>query len=220
MLAGSGTALPVICPWTVVIPLFEAGGTRFNGLLVMEYVNPPIVIDVTVKFTTPEPELDAENNPVKVAEKLLLPAIGAVWVTVSVKVPEAAIELLPLKKVWKLPRLEPVGVLKLVDPRPVNVIINAAPPPRKVTELVPLPEHPAQVKVPEVEKVTGSAFACDVPTTSIAIANAPIANAFNRLFMFDPLFFVFSLVLLFAPGPHHNQETTKSLGAVRLKHPN
>lgn len=183
MLAGSGTALPVICPWTVVIPLFEAGGTRFNGLLVMEYVNPPIVIDVTVKFTTPEPELDAENNPVNVAEKLLLPAIGAVWVTVSVKVPEAAIELLPLKKVWKLPRLEPVGVLKLVDPRPVNVIINAAPPPRKVTELVPLPEHPAHVKVPEVEKVTGSAFACDVPTTSIAIANAPIANTFNRLFI-------------------------------------
>ena len=36
MLAGSGTALPVICPCTVVIPLFDAGGTRFNGLLVME----------------------------------------------------------------------------------------------------------------------------------------------------------------------------------------
>ena len=36
ILAGSGTALPVICPWTVVIPLFDAGGTRFNGLLVIE----------------------------------------------------------------------------------------------------------------------------------------------------------------------------------------
>ena len=35
MLAGSGTALVVICPWTVVIPLFDAGGTRFSGLLVM-----------------------------------------------------------------------------------------------------------------------------------------------------------------------------------------
>jgi hypothetical protein len=205
MLAGSGTALPVICPWTVVIPLFDAGGTRFNGLLVMEYVNPPIVIDVTVKFTTPEPELDAENNPVKVAEKLLLPAIGAVWVIVSVKVPEAAIAPLPLKKVWKLPKLEPVGVLKLVDPKPVNVIINALPiPPRKVTELVPLPAHPAQVKVPEVEKVTGSAFAFDVPTTSMAIANAPIANAFNRLFILElPCSLSFPCSTSLQPGPHH-----------------
>jgi len=197
MLAGSGTALLAICPWTVVIPLFEAGGTRFNGLLVMEYVIPPIVSDVTVKFTTPEPEFDAENDPVNVAEKLLLPAIGAVWVTVSVKVPEAAIAPLPLKKVWKLPRLEPVGVLKLVDPKPVNVIINALPiPPRKVTELVPLPAHPAQVKVPEVEKVTGSALAFDVPTTIIAIANAPIASAFNRLFILSsPVLCLSTLVL-------------------------
>ena len=36
MLVGSGTGLLVICPWTVVIPLFDAGGTRFSGLLVME----------------------------------------------------------------------------------------------------------------------------------------------------------------------------------------
>lgn len=78
MVAGSGTALPVICPWTVVIPLFEAGGTRFNGLLVMAYVIPPIVIELTVKLTTPEPEFDAENRPVKVAEKLSLPATGTV----------------------------------------------------------------------------------------------------------------------------------------------
>jgi hypothetical protein len=34
-LVGSGTEL-VISPWTVVIPLFEAGGTRFNGLLETE----------------------------------------------------------------------------------------------------------------------------------------------------------------------------------------
>lgn len=39
---------------------------------------PPIVTEVTEKLTTPEPELDAENKPVKVAEKLLLPAIGIV----------------------------------------------------------------------------------------------------------------------------------------------
>ena len=57
-----------------------------------------------------------------------------------------------------MPKLEPVGVFKLVEPRPVNVSISAFPmPPRKVTELVPLPEQPAHVKVPEVLKVTGSA---------------------------------------------------------------
>jgi hypothetical protein len=78
MLAGSGTVELVICPWTVVIPLFDAGGTRFNGLLVMEYVTPPIVTEVTVKLTTPEPELDAENRPVKVAAKLSLPGVGTV----------------------------------------------------------------------------------------------------------------------------------------------
>jgi hypothetical protein len=131
----------------------------------MEYVIPPIVTEVTVKLTTPEPELDAENRPVKVAAKLSLPAIGTVWVIVRVKVPEAAMVPVPLTNVWKLPKLEPVGVFKLVDPRPVNVIINALPmPPKKVTEFVPLPAQPAQVKVPDVEKVTGSAFAVDAPT--------------------------------------------------------
>ena len=99
MLVGSGTALPVICPWTVVIPLFDAGGTRFSGLLVMEYVIPPIVTDVTVKLTTPVPELLALNVPENVAAKLSLPATGTVWVMVSVKVPEAPIAPLPEKKV-------------------------------------------------------------------------------------------------------------------------
>jgi hypothetical protein len=51
-----------------------------------------------------------------------------------------------------LPKLASVGPFKLVDPRPVNVIMNALPmPPRKVTEFVPLPEQPAQVNVPDVE---------------------------------------------------------------------
>ena len=99
MLAGSGTALPVICPCTVVIPLFDAGGTRFSGLLVMEYVIPPIVTDVTVKLTTPVPELLALNVPENVAAKLSLPAVGIVWVMVSVKVPEAFTAPLPEKKV-------------------------------------------------------------------------------------------------------------------------
>jgi hypothetical protein len=35
IVVGSGTALVVIWPCTVVIPLFEAGGTRFSGLFVM-----------------------------------------------------------------------------------------------------------------------------------------------------------------------------------------
>ena len=99
MLAGSGTALPVICPWTVVIPLFDAGGTRFNGLLVMAYVIPPMFTEVVVKLTTPEPELDALKLPLKVAEKESLPADGMVWVIVSVKVPLRAIIPLPEKKV-------------------------------------------------------------------------------------------------------------------------
>ena len=142
---------------------------------------PPIVTEVTVKLTTPEPEFEAENRPVKVAEKLSLPGIGAVWVIVRVKVPEAAMAPLPLKKVWKLPRLEPVGVFKLVDPRPVNVIIKALPmPPKNVTELVPLPAHPAQVKVPDVEKVTGSALAVEAPKAIKPASRAVIRNVFSK----------------------------------------
>jgi hypothetical protein len=92
-----------------------------------------------------------------------------------VKVPEAAMVPVPLTNVWKLPKLEPVGVFKLVDPRPVNVIINALPmPPKKVTEFVPLPAQPAQVKVPDVEKVTGSAFAVDAPTAIKAASSTVI----------------------------------------------
>src|SRR5215217_4467191 len=96
MLVGSGTGAPVICPCTVVIPLLDAGGTRFSGLLVMAYVIPPIVTDVTVKFTTPVPELLALKLPLKVAEMLSLPAIGTVCVIVRVKVPETLIAPVPL----------------------------------------------------------------------------------------------------------------------------
>lgn len=107
---------------------------------------------------------------------------------VKVKVPEAAIEPLPEKNVWKLPKLEPVGVFRLVDPRPVNVIMRALPiPPRKVTELLPLPEHPPQVKVPDVEKVTGSALASEVAIVTIASSNAPIRVALRVLAMLTPL---------------------------------
>ena len=60
---------------------------------------PPMVTDVTVKLTTPDPELLALKSPVNVAEKLSLPAIGTVCVIVSVKVPDAAMEPVPLTKV-------------------------------------------------------------------------------------------------------------------------
>lgn len=144
----------------------------------MAYWIPPIVTDVTVKLTTPVPELLALNVPLNVAEKLLLPAVGTVCVIVSVKVPETAMAPLPLTNVWKLPKLEPVGVFKLVEPRPVNVIMTALPmPPRKVTELVPLPEQPPQVKTPEVVNVTGSAFASEVPKPITATSRAPIIDA-------------------------------------------
>jgi hypothetical protein len=49
----------------------------------------PIVTEVTVKLTTPVPELLPLKVPLKVAEKLLLPATGIVCVIVSVKVPDA-----------------------------------------------------------------------------------------------------------------------------------
>ena len=60
---------------------------------------PPIVTEVTVKLTTPDPELEALNSPVKVAAKESLPAIGMVCVIVNVKVPDAAIDPWPLKNV-------------------------------------------------------------------------------------------------------------------------
>jgi hypothetical protein len=141
--------------------------------------------EVTVKFTTPDPELLAENNPVKVAENESLPAVGMVWVMVKVNVPDAAIEPVPETNVWKLPKLLPVGVFKLVDPRPVKVIIRALPmPPKKVTELVPLPAQPAHVKVPDVEKVTGSALALAVPSATTASSSAPITVALKTFGIF------------------------------------
>src|SRR5678816_1892130 len=132
-----------------------------------------MVTELTVKFTTPVPELLAVKVPLKVAEKLSLPATGTVCVIVSVNVPDTLMAPLPLTNVWKLPKLEPVGVFKLVDPSPVKVIMTALPmPPRNVTELVPLPLHPPQVKVPEVENVTGSALASVIPRDTIPRSNA------------------------------------------------
>ena len=65
----------------------------------MAYVIPTMSTEVTVKFTTPVPELLAENVPLNVAEKELLPADGTVCVIVRVNVPEALMTPLPEKKV-------------------------------------------------------------------------------------------------------------------------
>jgi hypothetical protein len=56
----------------------DAGGTKSSGLFVIAYVILPMVIDDTLKFTCPVPELDAVNVPANVAEKLSDPALGTV----------------------------------------------------------------------------------------------------------------------------------------------
>ena len=120
---------------------------------------------------------------------------------VSVKVPDALTAALPLKKVWKLPKLEPVGVFRLVDPRPVNVIISALPKLVNVTELVPLPEQPAQVNVPDVVNVTGSAFAVEAPTAMKPASTAAITIVFiNRAMLFN-----FPSQYLIRSRPHFNR---------------
>jgi len=71
-------------------------------------------------------------------------------------------------------------VFKEVEPNPVKVIITALPiPPRKVTALVPLPEHPAQVNVPDVENVTGSALAADAANIMTLAIAANMKNFFR-----------------------------------------
>jgi len=57
-------------------------------------------------------------------------------------------------------------------------------PPKNVTEFVPLPEQPAQVKVPDVVKVTGSAFAVDAAMDIMPTSRAVIRDVFNKRVMF------------------------------------
>jgi len=58
-------------------------------------------------------------------------------------------------------------------------------PPANVTELEPLPAQPTQVKVPEVVKVTGSAFASDLPKAAMTTTSrALIKVAFMILAIF------------------------------------
>ena len=58
-----------------------------------------MVTELTVKLTTPVPELLALKVPLKVAEKLSLPAVGIVCVIVSVNVPEIPMAPFPLTNV-------------------------------------------------------------------------------------------------------------------------
>jgi hypothetical protein len=52
-------------------------------------------------------------------------------------------------------------------------------PPRKVTALLPLPEQPAHVKIPEVEKVMGAALASAVPSAATATRSATVVDDFK-----------------------------------------
>jgi hypothetical protein len=60
-------------------------------------------------------------------------------------------------------------------------------PPKNVTELEPLPAHPAQVNTPDVVKVTGSAFAVEAPTAINAASSAVIKVVLMNRAMFYPL---------------------------------
>ena len=103
-------------------------------------------------------------------------------------------------------------MFKLVEPKPVNVIMSALPmPPRKVTELVPLPAHPAQVKVPDVEKVTGSAFASVLPNATMTMTSrAPIMVVFRILAILGPLIF---------PKLAVRTTSHRAMGSLGLWHP-
>ena len=173
-----------------------------------------MVTDVVVKLTTPLPEFEALKSPVNVDEKLLLPAVGTVCVIVRVKVPEAATGPLPEKKVWKFPKLEPVGVFRLVLPNPVNVIISAGPAPN-VTEFVPLPEQPPQVKIPDVLKVIGSALACGAAIAIIARISALIIVAFKMLPVIFPLSFSCSLQVLESILTSTNRPASATLASAK-----
>ena len=70
----------------------------------------------------------------------------------------------------------------------MKVIISALPmPPRKVTEFEPLPLQPPQVKVPEVENVTGSAFASAIPSDTTTRSNALMMVTLKTPVMVAPL---------------------------------
>jgi hypothetical protein len=122
----------------------------------------------------------------------------------------------PETNVWKFPKLDPVGVLKLVDPRPVKVIISALPmPPKNVTEFVPLPAQPPQVNTPEVENVTGSAFAATAVNARKQTQNNGSKTFLTRVFIY------FSFVARsFESSAPNQQVSTPTFAAAKVRFSN
>ena len=136
----------------------------------------------TWKVTSPMPEFCAENPPENIAGTVPLPAVGLVCVMVSAKGMLEAPMPVPVTDTWKLPKLAKVGVFTVVDGVPRKVIVSEPVGLAKVIALVPPPEQVwftpriVQAKVPEVEKVTGSAFASEAPRATIARSTAPMID--------------------------------------------
>src|SRR5689334_15087632 len=115
------------------------------------------------------------------------------------------------------PKLVPAGVFTgLVVP--LNVIVVVPLMFVKFTTLVPL-----ILNTPVVEKVTGSAFACDIPSSPIPTSSAPITVAFKKPFILAPphVFCIYSSACIStahqpARTPARNQS---SCSAVRRKLP-
>lgn len=135
----------------------------------------------TWKMTCPIPEFGVKK-PLKSAGRVALPAVGPVWINVNAKgMLETAIPV-PVADTWKVPKLAEVGVFTVADGVPRKVIVIDPVGLEKVIALVPPPEHVwfapriVQAKVPEVEKVTGSAFASEAPRATMAKSTAPIID--------------------------------------------
>src|ERR1044071_3692257 len=113
------------------------------------------------------------------------------------------------------PKLVPAGVFTgLVVP--LNVIVVVPLTLLKFTTLVPL-----ILNTPVVEKVTGSAFACDIPSSPIPTNNAPITVAFKKRFILaPPMFSVFLPLLVFPlhtsrPAPRlETNQVARRLGGL------
>lgn len=142
-----------------------------------------MVVEVVVNVITPVLEF-CVNVPDKVAKSEPVPALGAVWLMVKVKLVGLVIVAPdPVTAVWISPKLVLVGVLSVVA-TPVKVKRKVFAPVPKTMELVPLPDDaPGLVKAPVVLKVTGSAFTCRFVKPTNTIAATAIKRALVRFFM-------------------------------------
>ena len=137
-----------------------------------------------MKFTTPD-QLLAENNPVKVAANESLPAIGTVCVMVRVNIPDAGIETRA--------RNERLEVTKAGTGRRVQAgrsqtgksdherVAHTA---EKSDGVGAASAATCARESTGRRKVTGSAFALDVPSAITARSSAPIAVALKISSMF------------------------------------